>query len=264
LTWQYPFLGATRESAKASVSLLRRKINDEIIGEFRRTPFALQPSIPRDSRLSADLTATEIGTAHHIYCQFVSLDHVHSLAALEREADRMEQEAILSPVERKALKLPWIAAFWTSEIGRKITAQNRYLHRELPFTARISFSDLERLTGQREGKRENPIAPTHTPRNQFEGSELLSEGGGSVTALRDEFVVMQGVVDLAVVLPKEIWLLDFKTDLVAREDWNEKARSYAPQLKLYALAIGRIYQRPVTNSWLHFFSVQRTVSCLEL
>jgi ATP-dependent helicase/nuclease subunit A len=264
LTWQYPFLSATREPAKVSVSLLRRRINDETMGEYQRPPFTLQPPIPAVSPLSVELTATEIGTAHHIYCQFVSMDCVHSRAALEEEADRMEQAAILSPAERNALKFPWIAAFWTGEIGRRIAAQSRYVNRELPFTARLAFSDLEGLAGQPEGKQENPIARIRSHRNQSKGAELLSKGAASLTALGGEFVVMQGVVDLAVLLPKEIWLLDFKTDLVAADDWNEKAGSYAPQLKLYALAISRIYQRPVTNSWLHFFSIQRTVSCLEL
>jgi hypothetical protein len=35
---------------------------------------------------------------------------------------------------------------------------------------------------------------------------------------------------------------------------------YEPQLKLYALALGRIYRRPVTESWLHFFSLKKSVA----
>ena len=40
---------------------------------------------------------------------------------------------------------------------------------------------------------------------------------------------------------------------------RRKQRLYAPQLKLYARALAKIYARPVTNCWLHFLSVQRTV-----
>jgi ATP-dependent helicase/nuclease subunit A len=75
----------------------------------------------------------------------------------------------------------------------------------------------------------------------------------------EEFVIVQGVIDLAVVMPEEIWVLDFKTDQFAEADLEEKVRLYRPQLSLYALAIARIYGRPVTRRWLHFFALSRTV-----
>jgi ATP-dependent helicase/nuclease subunit A len=75
----------------------------------------------------------------------------------------------------------------------------------------------------------------------------------------DEFVIVQGVMDVAVVLPEEIWVLDFKTDHFAEQELEAKVRLYRPQLTLYARAIARIYGRPVTRRWLHFFAVGRTV-----
>jgi ATP-dependent helicase/nuclease subunit A len=67
------------------------------------------------------------------------------------------------------------------------------------------------------------------------------------------------VADLAVLLPKEILLVDFKTDDVAAKDVPGKIKIYAPQLKLYARALEKIYVKPVTNCWLHFFAVGKTV-----
>ena len=69
---------------------------------------------------------------------------------------------------------------------------------------------------------------------------------------------MQGVADLAVILEREIWLLDFKTDGVAVSDVEDKARFYTPQLRAYAAALGRIYGRPVTHGWLHFLAPGET------
>jgi ATP-dependent helicase/nuclease subunit A len=66
-------------------------------------------------------------------------------------------------------------------------------------------------------------------------------------------------MDLAVVKPEEIWVLDFKTDHFAEEELPAKIRLYRPQLSLYARAIARIYLRPVTRRWLHFFALGRTV-----
>jgi hypothetical protein len=75
----------------------------------------------------------------------------------------------------------------------------------------------------------------------------------------EEFVIVQGVIDLAVVMPEEIWVLDFKTDHFAGADLEAKIRIYRPQLSLYAQAIARIYGRPVTRRWLHFFALSRTI-----
>jgi ATP-dependent helicase/nuclease subunit A len=70
---------------------------------------------------------------------------------------------------------------------------------------------------------------------------------------------VQGVADLVVLLPKEIWLVDFKTDRMNDGDLSKKERDYSKQLKLYASALSKIYGRPVTNCWLHFLAAQRTV-----
>ena len=72
--------------------------------------------------------------------------------------------------------------------------------------------------------------------------------------MKDEFVVVQGVVDLAVILSEEIWLLDFKTDEASAREIEKKVRLYEPQLKLYARALERIYRKPVTDCRLHFLS----------
>jgi len=79
-------------------------------------------------------------------------------------------------------------------------------------------------------------------------------------SLDGETVVVQGVADLVVLSPKEIWLVDFKTDDVRAKDLPEKTEFYSPQLKLYARALERIYSRPVTSCWLHFLAARKTVS----
>jgi ATP-dependent helicase/nuclease subunit A len=85
----------------------------------------------------------------------------------------------------------------------------------------------------------------------------LSEGANLPDG---EFVVVQGYVDLAVIRSDEIWLVDFKTDEVNGPELEAKRADYGRQLRLYALALGRIYQRPVTESWLHFLSPRKSVA----
>jgi ATP-dependent exoDNAse (exonuclease V) beta subunit len=80
------------------------------------------------------------------------------------------------------------------------------------------------------------------------------------SSLDGEFVVVQGVADLAVILPREIWLIDFKTDAVELNELTGKAKFYTPQLKLYSRALSRIYGRAVSQAWLYFISVRKAVS----
>jgi ATP-dependent helicase/nuclease subunit A len=230
LSWQYPFAVATQRAAKSSVTTLRRQAAEELDDEaeqiFPARNFA--PAARRNSRTK--LSAADAGTAHHKFLQFVALENTADVAALKSETNRLEQGKVLSADERAALALDDIAAFWNSEPGRKIRAQAANVRRELAFTARFSPAELAAITGVK-----------------------------SAPGLEDEFVVVQGVADLVVLLPKEIWLADFKTDEITANELPEKKRLYTPQLKLYAQALEKIYARPVTACWLHFLPARKTV-----
>jgi len=49
--------------------------------------------------------------------------------------------------------------------------------------------------------------------------------------------------------------VDFKTDQVSEPELAEKIRNYSPQLRLYALALEKIFTRRVTLLTLHFLTV---------
>jgi ATP-dependent helicase/nuclease subunit A len=175
-------------------------------------------------------SAADVGTAHHRFLQFVALDRVRGVGELRQEAARLEHQRLLSANEIALLDFDALAAFWNSGFGRSIAEIRSVVRRELAFTTRIPAGELLALTGQ-------PAA----------------------TGLETEFVIVQGVVDLAVILPAEIRLVDFKTDRMRADELTQKTRLYEPQLKLYARALERIYQRPVTDCRLHFFSPRTTV-----
>ena len=241
LTWQYGFGAATERAAKSSVTALRRQAADELDDEAEQV-FSFQFSEKRLARTLAPpaqnrksqignrkLNAADAGTAHHKFLQHVALENAGELAALEAEAGRLEREKVLSADERRALDLKAVATFWSSDAGQKIRKHPANVLRELAFTAKFSPAELSEIIGTKSG-----------------------------VNLENEFVVVQGVADLVVLLPKEIWLVDFKTDDVRKNELAEKIKSYNPQLKLYALALEKIYSRPVTKSWLHFLSLRRS------
>ena len=232
LDWQYPFAAASQRAAKTSVTALRRQADesdDEATQQFQPSPRFRRPRQPQIGRRQLD--AADTGVAHHKFLQHFSFEHAADLKSFAAEAKRLERENYLSADEAAALDLEALAGFWSSEIGKKFRTNPAAIRRELPFTASFSPAELDEVLGKTSDQN-----------------------------LKNEFVVVQGVADLAALFPEEIWLVDFKTDAVRAKDLPEKIEYYSSQLKLYAHALEKIYSRPVTHRWLHFLSARKTVA----
>jgi len=67
-----------------------------------------------------------------------------------------------------------------------------------------------------------------------------------------EDLVIRGQVDLWFEEGGELAIVDYKTDEVTASQAHQRAQDYAPQLRLYAMAVERIAGRPVDRAWLHF------------
>jgi ATP-dependent helicase/nuclease subunit A len=169
------------------------------------------------------------------------------------------------------LDLTGIAAFWNSEVGQALLKHREHLYRELPFTFRLSLEEAREFQAQNvlavQGASSSDQAGQKSSRLSAERASTASvvvpsqcgASPSSVAALENEFVVVTGIADVVVLSPDEIWCLDFKTDDVTPDEWEHKAREYAPQMRLYALALSRIYRRPVTRRWLHSLTLRRTL-----
>ena len=214
----YPHLAATLEIATQRVTSLRARLADDDIAS---TAIGARTARPRASRPADKLSALQLGNAHHQFLQLMRLDGPWTEAALKQEAEAMHKGGYLADFEH--LNYAALLAFWRSEFGQRILANRKFLHREIPFTARMSPSDIQA----------SGLAP-------------------------DEYVIVRGAVDLAVILSNEIWVIDFKTDAVANGGVNELLRAYKPQIQLYGCALERIYRRPALL-YLHFLALNRTV-----
>ncbi|HXT11340.1 MAG TPA: UvrD-helicase domain-containing protein [Candidatus Angelobacter sp.] len=228
LSAEYAFALATNEPAKTSVSILRRRAmeileQEETVEFFRsRGPRGAIEAAPEQAAASS----ADIGTVYHRFLERVSFKKLGDVADLRAEAKRMAEEGVLALGELEWLSFDSLLKFWQSDCGKKIRANAQYVRRELEFTARF----------------------------------LPAELPGDTSRLENDFVVVQGVADVAVICPKEIWLLDYKTDRVSGKELEARKKMYEPQLNLYARALERIYERPVTERWLHFLASGKTVN----
>ena len=71
--------------------------------------------------------------------------------------------------------------------------------------------------------------------------------------------MLQGVVDCCLEESDGLTILDFKTDRVTPATVGNTASRYAPQVKAYGNALGRILKRPVKKLYLYFFQTEQLV-----
>ncbi len=73
----------------------------------------------------------------------------------------------------------------------------------------------------------------------------------------DEKVLVQGVVDLMIIKPSEIVLIDYKTSrLKTHQAFKDR---YSLQLELYKQAIEKFYKKPVTKKYIYSFYLNELI-----
>ncbi len=220
LNWRYPFLAATAQRAKASASALKQQSQLDTDHPFP-LPAQFKTKKPKAENRPQESAQTR-GHAWHRILQFFPLDQATNLENARAAVQSLCAQGRLEPEDPSRIQLNRIVEFWTSSIGTQIRRQSPRLHRELAFTA------------------------------QFTGRELRQLGFDIADAIDNEPMLIQGAADLAVIQPKEIWLLDFKSDKITVAEIPERAEHHAPQLALYRAALQKIYRRPVASAWIHF------------
>ena len=74
-----------------------------------------------------------------------------------------------------------------------------------------------------------------------------------------EDVVVRGQIDLWFEEGGELVIVDYKTDAVNGVEAHQRARDYAMQVRLYAMAVERVAGRPPDRAWLHFLRPDKLV-----
>jgi ATP-dependent helicase/nuclease subunit A len=221
LEWSYPFTAAALQEAKSSATALRRGLVDE--------PELARPFVAARARKKDSIAANQVGQAAHRFLERASWAAFQNPETLRDELARLKAKAILTDAEADAIDLEKVSAFWTSKYGQELLEKSDRIERELVFTAKFSRADLKAV-----------------------GAPLNTDFGD------DEFIVVQGAADLVAILDEEIWLVDFKTDRLPEELLGARVKEYSLQLRIYALALSKIYRRPVTKAYLHFLEIGRT------
>lgn len=182
-------------------------------------------------------------------------------------AKQLNEQGILSEEQLQALDWRGIHWFLKSELGLQIIsnakAEANRIRREVPFTW---WSDLAKLS-QMGWKKEAILgAATLEASSSISGANkapsppiLLNEEDQQANP---DHVVIQGVMDLVVLLENECWLIDYKTDRFPISQLQEKQEEHAPQLKVYQRALADLTGNKVTRALLVFIHARKVVSVI--
>jgi ATP-dependent helicase/nuclease subunit A len=220
LEFTYPHTAATVSPSKQTATGRKGRVKDEEAAE--NAPAVEKMPISWRKPGAGHTTGKEAGNAVHTLMQHIQFDACADEASITQELKRMMAEGFLTEEQGSFIDCRKIAAFFTSDLGRKLCGATEVI-REFKFS-------------------------------------ILDDGIRYDPALDGEKVLLQGVVDCAMIEEDGITVIDFKTDYVTEDTVMNRARHYAPQVEAYAQALERIYQKPIKEAILYFFQLDRFVN----
>ena len=222
LHFSYAYMAATRTPSKQTATQLKGRNKDREAAEHtvNRTRFVRRWRKPSFSEVSMDGKA--YGSAVHAVMQYIRYEACGSEADIRKEAERLADEGYIPKEYANIVDCASIAGFFDSDIGRKLRSVKNVL-REFKFS-------------------------------------IMDDGGNYTEGMQGEKVLLQGVVDCALIESDGITVIDFKSDYVTEDSLNETVDKYAPQVNTYAKALSRIYRLPVKLKLIYFFGLRRFAS----
>ena len=193
---------------------------EDLIRCFCRRDFR-RPSFLAESR-----GGKAYGSAIHAVLQYLRYENCGSEDDVKAEIARLISQKFITEEQGKLADSGKIAAFFDTEIGRKLRAG-------CPCLREFKFSILD------------------------DGSHY---GDGLLLPCQKKLSVwLKLFVDCALLEKDGIVVLDFKTDHVTESTVAAAAERYRLQVQTYAEALSRIYEMPVKAKYLYFFQLGRFV-----
>lgn len=224
LTFQYPHSAAVSAPSKQTATQLKGRDKDAEAAEYTRSAVVSTRKWRKPSYKDTTSHGKEYGTAIHTAMQYIDYAKCSDASSVEAEICRLVAAGRMTEEQGKMVRCEQIADFFATPMGVRLR------------------------------KSENVI-------REFKFS-ILTDGTKFNPALKDEQVLLQGVVDCAMIETDGITVLDFKSDHVTDETLDAVVARYRPQILAYADALTRIYRQPVKSAYLYFFQLNRFVDIM--
>jgi len=216
LNYEYPHKAATVYPSKQTATQLKGRQKDQEAAENTQTPITHKYNWRKPSFAEDDLTsAVSFGNTVHAIMQHICFEKCTDLQGVQNELCRMSELQIVEPKSLSAVDPQMIWRFFATTTGQMLCSASNVI-REFKFS-------------------------------------ILDDAAHYTSGVTEDKVLLQGVVDCAIIAPEGITILDFKTDRVTPENIDSVVDSYRMQVKTYARALSKIFEKDIISSQLYFF-----------
>ena len=221
LQYRYDHMLATTAPSKQTATGIKGRQVDQEAAENTETAKAVHRQWRKPSFAENQTGGTDYGNALHAAMQYLNYAACTNVMTVQAELERLAASGYLSAQQAQMVDASAVAAFFETELGKQL--QQGEVVREFKFSLLLPAEEL-------------------------------------VDGLTDEQILLQGVVDCAMIENDCITIIDFKSDYVTEETLPQKQAHYALQVAAYARAMECIYQKPVKQKLLYFFHLRRFVA----
>lgn len=221
LSFDYPYVAATHIPSKQTATQRKGRQKDQEAAENAQSRQPVSRTWRSATFGKEQSDPFVYGNAVHRAMQYIHFSECGSKAKIELELKRLQQEGYLSAEECSMINIKSLASFFETALGKKLRESKTVL-REFKFS-------------------------------------VLEDADIADPTLQGEKVLLQGVVDCAIIESDGIIIIDFKTDRTDESMLPQLAESYRPQVDSYASAMEKIYELPVKEKFLYFFNPGKLV-----
>ena len=222
LEFSYGYTPATQAPSKQTATGRKDREKDREAAEnTREDPARILRTWRRPAFLDRRTAPKTYGNAMHAAMQFIRYECCRDEQSVRAEVDRMVAQGFLSQEQGELVNCRDIAAFFDTPEGKQLRSGAEHI-REFKFS-------------------------------------ILDDAANYGAALDGEQVLLQGVVDCALIGQEGIIIIDFKTDRVTENTVAGAVEEYRTQVETYGEALSRIYEMPILAKKLYFFRLKRFV-----
>ncbi len=208
--------------SKQTATQRKGRQKDQEAAEEAHEPEVIHRSWKKPAFRGGSRQGKAYGSAVHAVLQHISFEACTGADGVKAEVERLVSRKLLTREQGDLLDCDSIAQLFETEMGKKLRSG-------IPCIREFKFSILDDRSHYGDG-------------------------------LEGEQVLLQGVVDCAIVEEDGITVIDFKTDKVTEKTLPQLVEQYSSQVQTYVQALERIYRKPVKKALLYFFGLNRFVS----
>ena len=224
LPFVYPFQQATQTPSKQTATQIKGRLKDMEAAELTQTKDSHNKFWRQPGTTSGQTYGMDYGNAMHTVMQYIRYEVCQDVSGVVQELDRLVSVGCITQENRNKINHQQIADFFQSDIGR-LLQNHKNVVREFKFS-------------------------------------ILDDATKYTVGVENEHILLQGVVDCAILDDDGIIIIDFKTDRITNENLQQVSAGYELQLRTYADALSRIYNLPVKSALLYFFRSGSFVSVI--